>query len=106
MRMGRYRLLATAVLAVVPAVMLVPAPAAYAHTVLVGSDPAAGATLSESPGIARLHFSQDVAGQRSSIRLIDSSGTTVAGTSPIAGDPRGLAIRLPRLARGSYGLVW
>ncbi len=104
--MGRYRLLATAAIAVVLAIALFPAPAAYAHTVLVGSEPAAGATLSESPGIARLHFSQDVVGARSSIRLVDSSGSTVAGTAPVGGDPRGLAIQLPRLARGSYGLVW
>ena len=104
--MGRYRLLATAVIGVVLAVVLLPAPAAYAHTVLVGSEPAAGATLAESPGIARLHFSQDVVGERSSIRLVDSSGSTLAGTSPVGGDPRGLAIQLPRLARGSYGLVW
>lgn len=85
-----------------------PAPTASAHSLLVRSEPASGTTLAESPGLAKLWFSEDVTLSRSSARLIDGSGSVVPGTRPImeAGNPRGLAIALPKLQAGTYGLVW
>src|SRR4051794_36898141 len=85
-----------------------PAPTASAHSLLVRSEPASGTTLAESPGLAELWFSEDVTLSRSSARLVDGSGSVVPGTRPImeAGNPRGLAIALPKLQAGTYGLVW
>jgi len=81
---------------------------AVAHTELVRSDPADGTVLAESPGLARLWFSGDIAAARSTARLVDEHGVTVAGTQVVkgSGDPRAIAVELPSLAVGSYGLLW
>ncbi|TDW77203.1 copper resistance CopC/CopD family protein [Kribbella pratensis] len=81
---------------------------AFAHTELVRSDPADGAVLAESPGLARLWFSGDVDPTRSTARLVDERGTTMPGTQAVrdSGDRRALAVELPRLTDGSYGLLW
>jgi copper transport protein len=81
---------------------------AVAHTELVRADPADGAVLAESPGLARLWFSGDITGPRSTARLVDEHGATVPGTGVVAGsgDPRVIAVQLPRLAGGTYGLLW
>ncbi|WP_432876919.1 copper resistance protein CopC [Kribbella sp. CA-245084] len=81
---------------------------ANAHTELVRSDPADGAVLAESPGLARLWFSGDIAASRSTARLIDEHGVTVPDVRPVneSGDPRAIAVELPNLRTGSYGLLW
>jgi copper transport protein len=95
------------VLAVAVALFVLPSTAA-AHTVLVRADPASGAVLAESPGLARLWFSDDMAPARSTARLVDERGASVPGTQLVAGsgDPRVIAVVLPTLASGSYGLLW
>ncbi|MGW6194601.1 copper resistance CopC/CopD family protein [Kribbella sp. NPDC055110] len=82
--------------------------AASAHTELVRSDPADGAVLAESPGVAQLWFSGDISASRSTARLVDADGATVAGTTLVggSGDPRVLAVQLPSLTDGPYGLLW
>ena len=81
---------------------------AAAHTELVRADPADGAVLAESPGLAQLWFSGDIAASRSTARLVDEHGGTVPGAQLVrgSGDPRVIAVELPSLARGSYGLLW
>ncbi|MFF0268201.1 copper resistance protein CopC [Kribbella sp. NPDC004536] len=81
---------------------------ASAHAQLIRSDPADGAVLAESPGLARLWFDDDVDAARSTARLVGANGTTVPGTTVVSGsgDPRVIAIELPSLAGGSYGLLW
>jgi copper transport protein len=81
---------------------------AAAHTELVRADPADGAVLAESPGLAQLWFSGDIAASRSTARLVDEHGVTVPGTQLVhgSGDPRVIAVELPRLSDGSYGLLW
>ncbi|MGW6278599.1 copper resistance CopC/CopD family protein [Kribbella sp. NPDC055071] len=81
---------------------------AAAHTELVRADPADGAVLAESPGLAQLWFSGDIAASRSTARLVDEHGGTVPETQLVrgSGDPRVIAMELPSLARGSYGLLW
>ncbi|MEU4191728.1 copper resistance protein CopC [Kribbella sp. NPDC026611] len=81
---------------------------ASAHTELVRSDPADGAVLAESPGLVRLWFSGDIDASRSTARLVDAHGVTLPGVQPVrgSGDPRTVAAELPRLAEGSYGLLW
>ncbi|MFC6157318.1 copper resistance CopC/CopD family protein [Kribbella jiaozuonensis] len=81
---------------------------AVAHTELVRADPADGAVLAESPGLARLWFSGDITASRSTARLVDEHGVMVLGAGVVAGsgDPRVIAVQLPRLADGTYGLLW
>lgn len=81
---------------------------AAAHTELVRADPADGAVLAESPGLAQLWFSGDIAASRSTARLVNDRGDTVPGTQLVrgSGDPRVIAVELPGLAEGSYGLLW
>ena len=81
---------------------------AAAHTELVRADPADGAVLAESPGLAQLWFSGDIAASRSTARLVNDRGVTVPGTQLVrgSGDPRAIAVELPSLADGSYGLLW
>jgi copper transport protein len=84
------------------------APAAEAHAFLVRSNPASGAVLAESPGLAQLWFSEEVAPERSSARVVDAAGTSVQGIQPVAGagDASVLVLELPPLRNGWYGLVW
>lgn len=81
---------------------------AAAHTELVRADPTDGAVLAESPGLAQLWFSGDIAADRSTARLVDEHGATLPGTHVVSGsgDPRVIAVELPVLSSGSYGLLW
>ena len=75
---------------------------AAAHTELVRADPADGAVLAESPGLAQLWFSGDIAASRSTARLVNDRGDTVPGAQLVrgSGDPRVIAVELPSLADG------
>lgn len=81
---------------------------ASAHTELVRSDPADGAVLAESPGLAQLWFSGDIAASRSTARLVDEHGAAVPDVQVVkgSGDPRVIAVELPSLTDGGYGLLW
>jgi copper transport protein len=81
---------------------------ASAHTELVRSDPADGAVFAESPGLAQLWFSGDIAATRSTARLVDERGATVPDVHVVrgSGDPRVIAVELPGLTDGGYGLLW
>jgi copper transport protein len=100
--------LAAGVLLTLCMIVLAPARPASAHALLLASDPPNGATLATSPRIARLWFSEEIAANFRSVRLVDSTGTPVAGVSVAtsAGNPRLLVAQLPPLAPGAYGLVW
>jgi copper transport protein len=88
--------------------LIVLAPPASAHAVLVGSDPPDGATLARAPRSVQLQFSEDVAARFSSARLVDRSGRPVGGASVAAarGGSRLLVLQLPALAPGAYGVLW
>jgi copper transport protein len=88
--------------------VLFPARPASAHAILIGSDPANGATLAQAPRTARLWFSEDIAAEFRSIRLVASNGTPVAGTHvvPDAANHRALTLEMPPLPPGTYGMVW
>jgi copper transport protein len=81
---------------------------ASAHADLVRSDPADGARLLQPPTVARLWFSEEISPEFSAARVVDGHGSTVAGSALQAdtGDPRLLAVKLPDLAAGTYGVVW
>lgn len=100
--------LAAGVLLTLCMIVLAPARPASAHALLLASDPPNGATLATSPRIARLWFSEEIAANFRSVRLVDSTGNPVAGVSVAngTGNPRLLVAQLPPLPPGAYGLVW
>jgi copper transport protein len=97
---------ATVILAAAVALLLAPAGPAGAHAVLAGSDPANGASLARVPAAVVLRFSENLAPAASSAQLMDGAGRPVAGAHLVAGSGRQLTVRLPRLAAGSYAVVW
>jgi copper transport protein len=78
------------------------APAALAHAVLLGSEPAADAELAEAPGEVVLRFNEPIS--LVTVRLLDATGTAV-GSEPVARDDS-VILPLPPLADGSYIVTW
>jgi copper transport protein len=96
---------------VLPAVMLItllPLAAVQAHAVLQRSDPPANATLTESPRVIALWFSEPVEPKYSSVTLRDSEGNLVVTAPSVvpAGDPYQLSLQPGELADGLYTVVW
>lgn len=89
------------------ALLLVPA-ALWAHTKLLSSGPANGATVSTSPSLIRLVFSERAALAMASVRLVSGSDTT--NLAPLALSPQNPAeIVAPvngSLAAGTYIVLW
>src|SRR6516165_1650557 len=81
---------------------------ASAHADLVRSDPPSGSMLAHAPSVARLWFSEEISPEFSSAHLVDRTGAAISGSRAQAGggDPRQLAVELPSLRKGTYGLVW
>ena len=104
----RILLRSAALLLATGAAMLLLAQPASAHANLARSDPPDGSVLAHAPGVARLWFSEEISPKFSSARLVDRTGATVTGSHAQVdgGDPRQLTVELPRLGRGTYGLVW
>jgi copper transport protein len=100
---------AAVLLCVIPLALLTPvllAPPAAAHAVLLGSEPAAGSTVTTAPGTVRLRFSEDVAPRFSTARLVDRDGRGVAGTRVERAGSRDLVLELPSIGDGAYGVLW
>ncbi|WP_248958801.1 copper resistance CopC/CopD family protein [Sphaerisporangium perillae] len=81
------------------------APPAAAHAVLLESDPVNGSALAGAPRAAVLTFSEHIAARFSSARLVDASGRVLGGARATARGDR-LTVELPRLAVGAYGIAW
>jgi len=81
---------------------------AAAHAELIGSQPANGATVAQSPRVVLLSFSEEISPEFRSARLVDRDGHTVTGTRVAAGrgDPRLVRLELPQLSEGAYGVIW
>jgi copper transport protein len=90
-----------ALLAVVLAGLAQPPPA-LAHASLVGSEPAEGATLADSPAILRLSFNEPVSPLV--VRLIGPTGEAV--TPVVKAENSTLTIVPPPLRRGTHVLSW
>lgn len=81
------------------------APPASAHTVLVGSDPADGARLAQSPAAVTLRFNEQVGLQLGYLRVVDSAGRRVDSGPPThpGGDGSSVSVALRQgLGDGSY----
>src|SRR6266536_1445575 len=83
-------------------------PAASAHAMLRGSDPAAGASLDRAPGRVTLTFTEAPDPALSVVHVLDTSGreVSVGRASPVAAGPLGLRVPLGALGRGTYTVTW
>jgi copper transport protein len=83
-------------------------PAAGAHAMLRGSDPAAGASLDRAPGRVTLIFTEAPDPALSVVHVLDTSGREVsAGPAvPVAGSQLQLRAGLRALGAGTYTVTW
>ena len=81
---------------------------AFAHAIVVESDPADGAVALQAPAEVRLRLSERVSRQFSSAQLLDANGGVIAGPEiPITRpEPTTLVLTLPSVSVGSYTLFW
>ena len=86
--------------------VLLAAGPALAHSLLLESTPAAGATVPTSPSTLMLRFNNRIEKPLSRVRLVDSTGTK----QPLTLSPDGSADRLvatvPALAPGTWRVEW
>lgn len=81
------------------------APAAGAHTVLLSSDPASGATLDSSPAQVVLTFNEPVQASTLQFAVTNSAGATVSQAPPaVAGTV--ITQPLPALPNDTYTVAW
>lgn len=101
---------AAVVAAVAAAWLAICAPAAWAHADLVSSDPAATASVAQSPPQVVLTFSEAVDPRLSLVQIVDAAGASVPGassTEAVPGQPKGLQVTLAQsLPRGTYSVNW
>ncbi|MFB8385962.1 copper resistance protein CopC [Microbacterium sp. NPDC055910] len=98
-------LLALFAVLLVAASALIASPAA-AHDRLIGSDPAAGATVDESPAQLTLTFSGVISPDAgaSEVQVTDAAGTQLAG-DPVAADNT-LTVPLVAQGEGAVTVLW
>jgi len=79
-----------------------------AHAALLVSDPAAGATLGDSPETIRLVFSEAIEPSLSDIRISDTRGSShqLERLQRVTGDAFAFSARVSRLERGVYIVNW
>ena len=79
---------------------------ASAHAKLVKSDPAAGGDVKDKKNL-ELTFSEEISGKLSGATVKDSAGKTVASTSMVDQDGKGLMVMMKEpLAAGAYKVDW
>jgi methionine-rich copper-binding protein CopC len=90
----------------VASLSLAAASAASAHSLLLESAPAAGATLTTAPPELMLRFNNRIEKSLSRVRLLDASGAarSLAVTGEGAADR--LIARVPPLAAGRWRVEW
>src|SRR6266487_4115224 len=83
-------------------------PAASAHAMLRGSDPAAGASLDRAPGRVTLTFPEAPDLALSVVHVLDTSGREVSAgpAAPVAGSQLQLRAGLRALGAGTYTVTW
>ena len=87
--------------------LLLPAPLAHAHAVLVSSDPVDGATLPSSPARVTLTFDEPVRLIPGAVQVISTTGTKVDRGVRLLSDNATVELSLPPdLPRGSYTATW
>lgn len=94
-------------IAVAAAAAAVLVPSAFAHSVLLGTEPANDAVVQESPGRVELRFNEPVEMSLGGIRVFDSEGNRVDAdqVSPNGAPRVGVDIE-GDLERGTYTVAW
>lgn len=77
---------------------------AFAHAMLVKSDPPRRATFSVSPKQIQLWFNEKVEGAYASIVVRDANKNTVTENNPeiVPDDPKSIILKLPEMESGRY----
>ena len=89
------------------ALLVVAAPAASAHALLLRTDPSPQTTVAKAPAIVRLFFSEPVEVAVGSIRVFDVDGTRVdSGKVRHGAQPSEVDIATPHLKAGTYTVTW
>ncbi|MCL4230078.1 MAG: copper resistance protein CopC [Dehalococcoidia bacterium] len=95
-----------ALLAVLLVVLISPRQAS-AHASLVASEPAENAFLRMPPGEISLTFSEPIAAESSTIRLLDATGSTIRIAPPLfPADGHTMRAELEELQPGIYNVLW
>lgn len=99
---------AALIVAILMAVLALPAGDALAHAVLVGSSPADGQELQTSPAEIELEFNEGVRPAGEAIRLLDAAGEPVAIGDATHGESANLlrAAIPTQLDDGTYVVAW
>lgn len=92
----------------VPAALVLTMLVAHAHAHLDYSEPAVGATLGAAPPQVKIHFTERLQHEGSSIQVLDAAGHEVDRRNPQvdAGDNAVMAVSLPKLLPGVYKVEW
>ena len=91
----------------VAALLLLPVQRAFAHPLVLRTEPPEGAQLSAPPPVARVVFNEPIEEAFSSLQLLDAQRQPVAtGGKRSATDPAALELALPPLGAGVYTAVW
>lgn len=85
--------------------LLAPA-AASAHAELESATPGPDDEVVGSPTVLVATFSQELDPSRSTLVVLDSTGTQVAAGGEVGDDPHELRLTLPVLAPGAYEVRW
>jgi hypothetical protein len=95
-------------LAALTVAMLLAAPGAWAHAFLAGAAPSAGSAFATAPPQLTLRFTEPVELLFCTVQLLNPSGAAVAVAAPrlAAGNPQALVVGLPKLAPGTYTVIW
>ncbi len=88
--------------------LLVPAPAAWAHAALLRTSPQASGTVNGSPARVALSFSEVIEPKFAIISVTDAGGHQQVSGSPyrLASDPSTLAVGVRHLPAGWYLVYW
>jgi copper transport protein len=94
-------------LAVAAAAAAVLAPSAFAHSVLLGTEPGNDVVVQESPGRVELRFNEPVEMSLGGIRVFDSEGNRVDADQVSPNGARRVGVDIEgELERGTYTVAW
>ncbi|MEA2716566.1 MAG: copper transport protein, partial [Actinomycetota bacterium] len=98
---------ATLLAGLVVGLLVVGAPAASAHAILLRTEPSPQTTVDQPPPAVKLHFSEPVEAAFGAVRVYDVDGHRLdAGKLSRADGGRELDVAVPRLADGTYTVTW
>jgi len=88
--------------------LLAPATVSFAHSGLLGSEPAASSVLAESPTEIVLYFDESLEAVFESIRILDSTGSVVVAADARRDKVENSIVRgkIPVLKEGAYVVLW